>query len=362
MKFKKLSVIAMTLTMLLITACQGETIQAEPPASVPVSGQSTIGQVYLYGESHGVKEILDKEFDIWSDYYHQEDMRHLFVEYPYYTAEFLNLWMKSDNDDILEAVYADWAGTQAQTPHVIEFYQKIKSKCPETIFHGTDVGHQFNTTGSRFLRYLKENGMEESEQYQLTQMAIEQGKHFYKKHDSIYRENKMVENFVREIDKLNGASIMGIYGSAHTGLEMMNHTNEVPSMANQLKQKYGENIHTEDISSLHKDIDPSRIDKIRVNGKEYDASYFGKENISWFSKEYTNREIWRLENAYGDFANQPKTGNVLPYNNYPMLIEAGQVFVIDYTKNNGAIKREYLRSDDGYVWNNLPSTAEFTIE
>ncbi len=73
------------------------------------------------------------------------------------------------------------------------------------------------------------------------------------------------------------------------------------------------------------------------------------------------REFWRLENAYDDFMDRPKTNQVLPYSNYPMLIEKGQVFIIDYTKTDGSVIRKYYRSD-GYVWNNVPSTEEITVE
>jgi hypothetical protein len=44
-----------------------------------------------------------------------------------------------------------------------------------------------------------------------------------------------------------------------------------------------------------------------------------------------------------------------------MLIEVGQVYVIDYTKKDGSIKRMYYRSD-GLVWNDMPATEEFTAE
>ena len=46
------------------------------------------GQIYLFGEEHGVEKILNKEVEIWNDYYHNQNMRHLFVELPYYTAEY----------------------------------------------------------------------------------------------------------------------------------------------------------------------------------------------------------------------------------------------------------------------------------
>lgn len=228
------------------------------------------GHIFLYGETHGSEKVLNKEFELWSGYYNSKGMRHLFVEYPYYTAEFLNIWMKSDNDDILDAIYDDWDGTQAQAPAVKEFFKKIKKECPETIFHGTDVGHQYNTTGERYLSYLKDNNMKASDEYAAALEAIKQGKRFYKngKIDFIYREDKLAENFIREFDKLNGESVMGIYGSAHIPLDGMAYmSNNHPGMANQLKKRYGEKIQSEDISWLALDIEPIKTETIIASGK-----------------------------------------------------------------------------------------------
>lgn len=356
---KSRSVFAMMMIMILmLSACSNSATQRDRDISAPPSQSS--GQVYLYGEAHGVEKILDKEFELWYEYYHNQSMRHLFVELPYYTAEFLNIWMQSDNNDILDAIYSDWAGIASYNPNVKEFYEKIKSQCPETIFHGTDVGHQYDTTGERFLECLQSNNLEDTEQYLLTKQVMEQGKYYYGHSDDVYRENMMVENFTREFDKLSGESIMGIYGAAHTGLEAMDYTNSVPCMANQLKESYGDTIRSEDLSSWAKDIEPYRVDTIQVGGKDYEALYFGKQDLTGF-KDYAYREFWRLENAYDDFVDRPKTQDVLPYNNYPMLIETGQIFVIDYTKTDGSIIRKYYCSD-GHVWNNKPSTEEFTVE
>ncbi len=365
----KLFVLAVTVIMLsALVACSKSSkesglLQSQTPepshteTSVPTSPK----QIYLYGEQHGVNKILDKELELWQEYYHNENMRHLFVELPYYTAEFLNMWMQADNDDIFEAIYSDWKGSSGHNPDTKEFYKKIKSECPETIFHGTDVGHQYNTTGKRFLKYLEDNDLKDSTQYSLAQETIEQGKHFYEKADDVYRENKMVENFLQEFDKLNGERIMGIYGGAHTGLDAMDYnTHSIPCMANQLKKHYGDIIHSEDLAWLAKDIEPTRVDTIMINEKDYNASYFGKQDLIGF-KDYAYREFWRLENAYNDFKDKPKTGDVLPYNNYPMLIETGQVFVIDYTKTDGSVVRMYYRSD-GHVWDSMPSTEEFTTK
>lgn len=137
-------------------------------------------------------------------------------------------------------------------------------------------------------------------------------------------------------------------------------TNSIPSMAKQLKKHYGENIYSEDLSWLAKEIDPIQIAILTVEEKEYEAYYFGKQDLTGF-KDYAYREFWRLENAYDDFKDNKKVGNVLPYNDYPMTIETGQVFVIDHTKIDGSVQRSYYRSE-AYIWNGLPSTEEFEVK
>lgn len=107
------------------------------------TGNSDSPQIYLYGEKHGVEAVINKEFELWLSHYNKDGMRHLFIETPYYTAEFLNIWMHEDNDEILDAIFADLEGTAAHNPLYRDFYKKIKEQCPETVFHGTDVGHQF---------------------------------------------------------------------------------------------------------------------------------------------------------------------------------------------------------------------------
>jgi len=325
------------------------------------TGNPHSGQIFLYGEEHAVKSLLEKEAEQWSEYYHNNGMRDLFVELPSYTADYLNLWMQSADDEIIGQLYQDREGTAIHTEEVLNFYKQIKSECPETIFHGTDVGHQYDTTGKRYLEFLASSGLTQSEVYRLTQETIEQGKHYYQYQDNVYRENKMTENFIREFDLLENASIMGIYGSAHTETEAMDmFTNTVPCMANQLKQHYGDIVHSENLALLLLQHDAYRIDTINIDGKEYSASYFGKTDLSAFLPDYQFREYWRLEDAYDDFKGNPTTGNVLPYSNYPMKIETGQVFVIEYTKTDGTVTREYHRSD-GNTWQDSPVTEEFSL-
>lgn len=324
--------------------------------------QTAQGQIFLYGETHSQEKILEKELEIWGTYYHENGMRDLFVELPYYTAEFLNLWMKAEDDTILEELFQDFEGTEVSTPQVKAFYKKIKENYPNTIFHGTDVGHQYNTTGKRYMEYLLSSDSDKSEECALCQESIDQGQYYYEQNDSVYRENKMVENFKREYSKLNGTDIMGIYGSGHTSIEGLDYaTQTIPCMANQLKQQYGELVSTKDLTMYAYDIDPIRTETMQIGGKTYQALYYGKQDLSEIFPQYQCREFWRLENAYNDFKDSALTGEYLPYPNYIMLVEEQQVFVIDYTSADGSVERQYFRSD-GNSWEGTATTERFVVE
>lgn len=61
-------------------------------------------EVYLYGENHDIKPIYNEELNILRDYY-KKGGRDYFLEYPHYCAQYLNLWMKSDNDEYLNKMF-----------------------------------------------------------------------------------------------------------------------------------------------------------------------------------------------------------------------------------------------------------------
>lgn len=164
---------------------------------------------------------------------------------------------------------------------------------PETIFHGTDVGHQLDTTGKSYLKYLESQNIQESEAYKLTVACIEQGKYYYSwGQDGGYRENKMVENFIVALSTIDNADIMGIYGSAHTGLDALDFSGKVDGMTKQLVKTYG--------------------------------------------------------------------NQVLPFDNYPMQLELGQVFLIEYETRGGA-KERLIYISDGKIWEGQPSTEHIRL-
>ena len=350
------STVVILLALLVVMLCAFKGCTADKPETPP---QPSTGQIYLYGELHGNDNIYAAELEQWQSYYQEQNMRHLFVELPYYTAEFLNLWLQADNDDILNEIYEDLQGTVTYDTNVRDFYRQIKQTCPETVFHGTDLGHQYNSTGQRFLDYLQAQELEDTEKWQLAQECIAQGQHFYENNsDMDYREDMMTENFIRAFDSLENADIMGIYGAAHTWLGDEDTNN---CMADRLQKRYGEAVQSTDFTYLAMtDIEPLRMDTLTIAGQEFQAAYFGEQDLTGLFPEYKCRRFWRLENAYTIFQNYPTNDDVLPYNNYPMLVETGNVYVVEYETTDGEISRNYYRAD-GNTYQGMPTTNGVNI-
>lgn len=67
--------------------------------------------INLYGECiHGDDIVYERKLELIKRHY-KDGIRHIFIESPYYSAQFLNIWMKSNDDKILEEIYEDLQGT-----------------------------------------------------------------------------------------------------------------------------------------------------------------------------------------------------------------------------------------------------------
>ena len=202
--------------------------------------QKPVGKIYLYGEYHGEKSILDQELEIWGKHY-EEGMRDLFVELPCYMAGYLNIWMEKGS-----RLSLSWGSPDREED--LNFYRAIRELYPETVFHGTDLGHK-EYVGRNYLEHLKAIGQQDSDLYRQTEKALEDGKYFYSHNDDMdFRENIMVENFIEEYDKLGGKDIMGIYGNAHITTKAPDQGSKVPSMLSQLLDYYGDAIIAKNLS------------------------------------------------------------------------------------------------------------------
>ncbi len=253
MRKKILSIIAFTILGLCIIVSSyfsyaDYSMDVHPKDSTPIR---------LYGEFHGVETYYDAEFDLWKDLY-DRGYRHLFVELPYYTGEFLNIWMQEDDNAVLDQAYEELRGSASHNEYYYQFLLDIKTNCPETVFHGIDVGHQNETTGARYLAYLEENGLKDSPEYAKAVENIKQGEDFYADPSvydglSLIREDYMVANFIEAYESTDGR-VMGIFGSDHT------RPDKPYFLFCKLREQYGSNISTVRISTvLFGSNDPYRL-------------------------------------------------------------------------------------------------------
>lgn len=372
---KKTATLFLTVVMLfsLLAGCS-PAVPQEPEA------EQMSGQIFLFGERHYVGEIQQKEIEIWSAYYNEYGMRDLFIEFPSYTAEYLNIWMQSEDDDILYDLYEAYNNFPTE---FLDFFLQVKEKCPETVFHGTDTGLPDDAQGIAFLEYLTSTGQTDTEMYRMTQKRMEEGAPVYLTEESTegktaytrsidwaFREDMMTEYFIQEVEALNGANIMGIYGAAHVDVNETNYgSHEVPSMARQLQDKYGNDLHTRDLRILSIDdpypgepspYEPSRTDTITIGGKTYTAQYLGKAAMSACYPEYQYREFWLLEGAYDDFKYKNLSyDNLLPHDNFPVEVKFNQVYAVDYTKTDGSVVREFYQSNRGVSYQEKLAAVSF---
>jgi hypothetical protein len=206
------------------------------------------GKILLVGEKHDEKDLIEEELKMWQKFYHEDAMRDLFIELPYYTGCLLNRWMKADNDDYLNILMENMKDKPAGSDAYRYFYNEIKRTCPDTVFHATDVGHQFDTTGKYYLELLEKEGKKDTREYDLTAEAIDQGKRLRANGscDHAYREACMGLNFVRAYEYIGCKPIMGIYGGFHTKIDGVLENGE-PRMAKALHKRFGDKVETKNL-------------------------------------------------------------------------------------------------------------------
>ena len=326
------------------------------------------GDIYLYGELHSDERFLSIELAAWPQMYHQEGARDLFIESPCYTAEFLNMWMRGEDEDMLERpILEQQAGTQGGTQLMVDFYRALREDCPETVFHGTDVGHQYDTTGALYLEYLEQNGRKDSEEYRRAQECMGQGETFYQIEAGdeaeayAYREDRMAENFAREYERLGRRMVMGIYGSAHAVVgEGTYMSGDMPNMASQLAEKYPDvNIGPPKVSLADtlEEPDRSRKKTVTIAGKEYDAWYGGRAELPYNAK-FSSVEVWAVEGAYEDVKDLFTTGITILCAEYPLPVETGQVFQVEAAVREGGNTASWFFRSDGKTQFSLPVTEQ----
>ena len=90
--------------LIIILALLFASCQSYVNYSDVVAQNDDVHRIYLYGETHGIQLIMQKEIELWEDYYTNQNFRHLFMEIGYCDAQLLNLWMESGDEDFLNVI------------------------------------------------------------------------------------------------------------------------------------------------------------------------------------------------------------------------------------------------------------------
>ncbi len=105
---------------------------------------------------------------------------------------------------------------------------------------------------------------------------------------------------------------------------------------------------------------PDDTTSFTLFGKSYSAEFCGTRNISGI-KDFASRKIFKLVDAYEDVKDLG-TFDYLPDENYPVKVNAGDVFRIEYLRKDGTGFVEYMRSDDNSYVNRRHATLGFYVE
>ena len=166
---------AVLLLGLCLTAC---TPANEEATASSQTEPEAAGTVYLYGEEHANEEMIAQELEHWEELY-AAGVRDLFLEDGYASTQLLNQWMQAEDDALLNEHFKAVQGTLGGSEVYRTFYEQIKQNCPETVFHGTDIEHQYRSLGYQYLTYLAAEGKKDSPEYAQALESIQQAKQYY---------------------------------------------------------------------------------------------------------------------------------------------------------------------------------------
>ena len=301
------------------------------------------GQLFLYGEVHGLDTHTNKLFYRWQYYYTFHGLRNLFLEAPVSYAGFLNIWMTESHDYTLEALFYDIRHTHGHTDAMKKFYQRIKHELPETIFHGIDIDVLYSTLGARFVEHLAFNGIIGTELNQSVLRNISQGRRFFSVYNLSHmaRIRMMTENIVNALSELDGEGAMGILGVAHVAFDYYYSVlGGGATIAHRIRSETRINVTSTDLRQLI-DGEPARIS---LAGTMYYASHHGKVLlVPTTAAPIVSFEYWRVYGAYEDLRGRPVTGHTWPVTPMPMLVDEGDIVVVLFTMTDGYEGMWYFR-------------------
>ncbi len=313
------------------------------------------GQIFLYGEFHDDYLILQAQLEAWDLYYKKYGMRDFFIERNSIFASQLNTYISGKNEKLLDGLYNRGALGTVGKDFVYNFYKTFKDKYPETVFHGVDSvsGGIGNQDPNDYIDTLIDRNEINPE---IKGIALEDlsNNEIYRtlndEESAEFRESKMAERFVEELERIDYANCMGAFGTNHTYTHMLNLYGQ-PFLGNRLYHIFGENVYYEDLSDTV--YGGTKLIKMKIGSKTYDVYDGHKRYLSSFSElgDYDAWHIYFIANNDDcfDFINYPLTGVKIDRSRLPVNQAYDyQIYIIDFYKNEEFKIRKYYRSDSDH--------------
>ena len=323
------------------------------------------GQVFLYGEAHNDKGIKEEESRTRDYYYNELGYRDMLIEFHPIFANHFNYYVKYGDDNYIHNLFnkiTDFA--PMKTYSNLNFYKLIKKKYPETFFHGVDIASLYYDSNPIIKTYSDLGLITDLDYvYDCNKYSQFYYKNYMTEEGEIFREAKLAENILRIKSYLGNKNLVGFFGDAHISKDGGNfYFPHKPNMGNFLNRNLGFNYYAESLLPFKDGVNDYIVQELPIvhfDFSEYEMTYLGLQDISGWSDKYVLRKFYRIEKAYNKCLVFPLTGEVLPYNNYPIEVNEKEVFMIDYYDKKGNKTTRFYRSDPGVEYNGLPATAGF---
>ncbi len=336
------------------------------------------GKLFIFGEAHGDKGILEEELKVWGNYYENYGFRDLFVEQDQVWATLFNIYMQTDGDDYSKHIFRWYEDGAGFSIYYFNFFKTIKEKYPETIFHGVNTGDhiRWNVNIDYYLQSLIKEGFLDENMFQHTkdqilntEKQVEVISSSIAKSDAI-RDAGMAQSIMEEWLRIGKKNVMCILGNGHTGKNI--HIDEEHkdwyNAGTIIARNFGTSLYHDSDHCLHfetneREVPPDEL--FQYNYPDYNEIYVGtSENLPYGINDYSMYDyvkFYLLEDAYEDMKNTPYDGlTMYSYNILPFKPEFNRIYkAVYYTNDNIPGLTEYYRSSPYYV--NRMSDGRFLL-
>ena len=244
-------------------------------------------EIFLTGENHGVKANIELRIKFLKYFKEKTNFKYYLCELPYSMTYFLNTYLKTNDESIIENIYEPLKGTDAWNKDEYDYWKylyKFNQELSETdkiILVGIDIEHQPQNAFNFMIHCLDKNCVSEK--------VLDYVKRFGKGHDIMDKELKhLCKKISRELaenERLYRNSLKEYY-------DKFKHVNN--NLLNAIESYSGNNFNGVRDKKMYKNFLKiySCLPKDKYFGQLGLSHIFQKSfpNIAWFASSLEKKE------------------------------------------------------------------------